>query len=181
MLLAFSLLVLPAALAADAAAEESAYRREAVISGPTDLVWTLLTTEAGIRSWLAPQADVDLRVGGLVRTHQDPQGRLGDAETTVSRVLSLKKGRAFSVRLEQAPKNYPFANYLEGTWYDVVLESLPGGKTRVRCDGNGLATGFASAMIRPVFNQGVDLVLDHLEKAVAKRVEHDAAKKKRKS
>jgi uncharacterized protein YndB with AHSA1/START domain len=182
MLVALSFLALSPALPAPVAAEDSsAYRREAVISGPADLVWSLLTTDAGLRSWLAPQADVDLRVGGLVRTHQDPEGRLGDDQTTVSRVIALKKGRGFTVRLEQAPKNYPLANYLEGTWYDVVLESLPGGRTRIRCDGNGLATGWAAAMIRPAFNQGVDLVFDHLERAVAKRLEREAAAKKRKS
>jgi hypothetical protein len=60
---------------------------------------------------------------------------------------------------------------LEGTWYDVALEALPGGRTRIRCEGNGLATGWAATMVRPAFNQGVDLVFGHLEKAVESRLE----------
>ncbi len=161
-----------------AMAESDAYVREAVLAGPTDLVWGLLTTENGIRSWLAPQASVDLKVGGLVRTHQDADGRLGDPQTAVSRIIALKPENAFSFRLEQAPKGYPLASMIEGTWYEVALQPLPGGKTRIRCEGNGLATGWMANMIRPVFNQGLDMVFDHLQKAVARRVEQDGGDKR---
>jgi uncharacterized protein YndB with AHSA1/START domain len=159
---------LPLALAVPvvAAEAESGYQREAVITGPRDLVWTLLTTEDGIRSWLAPQAEVDLRVGGLVRTHQDARGRLGDAQTTVSRILALKPKKAISLKLEQAPDGYPMAQFIEGTWYQIALDALPGGKTRIRCVGNGLATGWAAYAVRPAFEQGLDLVFGQLQKAV---------------
>lgn len=169
-----ALAIAPALLLAPVPAPAAdGYEREAVIAGPADLVWKLLTTEDGIRSWLAPQADVDLRVGGLVRTHQDPKGRLGDAQTTVSRVLTLRPRRAFSVKLEQAPQGYPFAQAIEGTWYEVALEALPGGKTKIRCAGNGLASGWAGYAIRPAFNQGVDMAFTQLEKAVARKMDKE--------
>ncbi|HSQ59812.1 MAG TPA: SRPBCC domain-containing protein [Acidobacteriota bacterium] len=169
-----TLALAPALLLAPVSASAAdGYERETIIAGPTDLVWRLLTTEDGIRSWLAPQADVDLRVGGLVRTHQDPKGRLGDAQTTVSRVLSLRPRRAFSVKVEQAPQGYPFAQAIEGTWYEVALEALPGGKTKVRCAGNGLASGWAGYAVRPAFNQGMDMVFTQLERAVARRMEKE--------
>ena len=165
------------ALAAQpSSAETDDYVREAVLTGPTDLVWELLTTESGIRSWLAPHAAVDLRVGGLVKTHQDPEGRLGDPQTAVSRVIALNPKKAFSFRLEKAPKGYPLASMIEGTWYGVALESLPGAKTKIRCKGNGLATGWMSSMVRPVFNQGVDMVFDHLQKAVTRRLDQDGGR-----
>jgi uncharacterized protein YndB with AHSA1/START domain len=186
LILGFLILAATHAAPRPAAADSDGYVREAVITGPVDLVWGLLTTDLGIRSWLAPQAEVDLRVGGLVRTHQDPKGKLGDPQTAVSRVMAVRPKKTFSFRLEQAPKGFYMANMIEGTSYDVALEALPGGKTRIRCEGNGLATGWASTMVRPVFNQGLDMVFDHLQQAVTRRQEEletrqPAAKPKRPS
>lgn len=176
-----SLVLAAVAIAAPrpALAASDDYVREAVITGPAELVWGLLTTDAGIRSWLAPQAEVDLRVGGFVKTHQDPEGRLGDPQTAVSRVIALRPKRSVSFRLEQAPEGYPFASMIEGTWYDLALDALPGGKTRIRCKGNGLATGWASTMVRPVFNQGVDMIFEHLQQAVTRRLDDEGNRKRR--
>ncbi|HEU4724442.1 MAG TPA: SRPBCC domain-containing protein [Candidatus Eisenbacteria bacterium] len=153
---------------------EEALFREAVVEGPTDLVWRLLTTKKGMQAWLAPQADVDWRVGGLIRTHHDAAGRIGDAQTTVSRVLSLDAGRRFSVKLEHAPEGYPFAQFVEGTWYDVALDALPGGRTRIRFVGHGLGEGWARYATAPMFQQGADLAFGQLKKALASQVEASA-------
>lgn len=51
---------------------------EATIDAPTDSVWNAWATGAGLRSWLAPHAEIDLRVGGCMRTNYSPQGSLGD-------------------------------------------------------------------------------------------------------
>lgn len=164
-------LVLAAAGSGSArAAGDDEMFREAVVDGPADLVWRLLTTEKGMRSWLAPQADVDWRVGGLIRTHHDSGGRLGDAQTTVSRVVSLDRGHRFTVRVMQAPEGYPFAQFVEGTSYDIALDALPGGKTRIRCVGHGLGEGWARYATAPVFQQGADLAFGQLKKALASQV-----------
>lgn len=155
-----------AGLATPAAAADD-FIREAVVDGPADLVWRLLTTKKGMQSWLAPQADVDWRVGGLIRTHHDAAGRIGDAQTTISRVVSVEAGRRFTIKVMQAPEGYPFANFVEGTWYDIALDALPGGKTRIRCTGHGLGEGWARYATAPVFEQGADLAFGQLKKALA--------------
>lgn len=157
-----------------AAGDNDDVSREAVVDGPTDVVWRLLTTKQGMQSWLAPQADVDWRVGGLIRTHHDAAGRIGDAQTTISRVISLDAGRAFSVKVVQAPDGYPLAQFVVGTWYDVALDALPGGRTRIRCVGHGLGEGWARYATAPVFQQGADLAFGQLKKALAVQVEADA-------
>ena len=155
----------PSAVRAD---EESGYFRESILPGPPDVVWTLLTTEKGLESWLVPQAEVDLRVGGAVRTQATRDGKIGDPQTTaVSRILTLVPGRRFSVKVEQAPAGYPFANVIQGTWYDVYVVPATGGRTKIRCVGNGLATGFAAYAVKPVFDQGVGMAFEQLRKAVA--------------
>ena len=53
---------------------------EGTVEASLDQVWTAFTTSEGLRSWLAPHAEIDLRVGGLMRTNYSAQGQLGDAE-----------------------------------------------------------------------------------------------------
>jgi uncharacterized protein YndB with AHSA1/START domain len=41
---------------------------EGVVSAPVSEVWKAWTTSEGLKSWLAPHADIELRIGGLMRT-----------------------------------------------------------------------------------------------------------------
>jgi uncharacterized protein YndB with AHSA1/START domain len=157
--------------AATRAGDAESFSRETVLQGPSDVVWKLLTTKQGIQSWLAPQAEVDWRVGGAIRTHHDAQGTLGDAQTTVSRILSLAPGRSFTVRVEQTPEGYPFANMVEGTWYYVALEAAGEGRTRLRCVGHGLGEGMAQIATRPLFQQGADLAFGKLKESLSLQIE----------
>jgi uncharacterized protein YndB with AHSA1/START domain len=148
------------------AANPGDYVHEAIINGPTDLVWRLLTTKQGMESWLAPQADVDLRVGGLVRTHQDPKGKIGDPQTLVNRVLAIEPGKKFAFRVDKSPDGFLLGQFLVGTWYDVVLDPLSHDRTRVRCVGHGFPPGPAAFAVRPAFDKGTEMALAELEKAV---------------
>ncbi|HEX7079338.1 MAG TPA: SRPBCC domain-containing protein [Candidatus Eisenbacteria bacterium] len=141
--------------------------REAVIDGPPGLVWRLLTTKRGMESWLAPHADVDLRVGGLLRTHEDPSGKIGDPKTLVNTITAIKPGRLLSLRVEQAPEGFPFANFVVGTWYDILVDPAEKHRTRVRCVAHGFGTGPAVYAVRPVFERGADAAFEQLAKAVA--------------
>ena len=149
------------------ASEDEEIFREAIVDGPTDLVWRLLTTKKGMQAWLAPQADVDWRPGGLIRTHHDASGRIGDGQTTVSRIVSTDTGRRFTVKVVRAPEGYPIAQFVEGTWYDVALDALPGDRTRIRLVGHGLGEGWARYATAPVFQQSADLAFGQLKKALA--------------
>jgi len=153
------------------AGDAESFSRETVLEGPSDVVWRLLTTKQGIQSWLAPQAEVDWRVGGSIKTHHDAQGTLGDAQTTVSRIVSLAPGRSFTVRVERTPAGYPFADMVEGTSYDVALEAAGEGRTRLRCVGHGLGEGMAQIATRPLFQQGADLAFGKLKESLTVQIE----------
>ena len=58
---------------------------EGFINAPVAEVWRLFTTSAGYQATGVDQAEVDLRVGGLIRSHYDPKGTLGDPETKIGR------------------------------------------------------------------------------------------------
>ena len=42
-----------------------------LIAAPVDLVWSLISTSEGLREWMAVEATVDLRVGGVIRWVHD--------------------------------------------------------------------------------------------------------------
>ena len=51
------------------------------VRAPIAEVWRAYTTSAGWQAWVTPLAEVDLRVGGVIRTNYNPNGKLGDADT----------------------------------------------------------------------------------------------------
>ena len=78
------ILSLAAVLIQPAAAAEPQVT-EGFINAATPEVWRLFTTAEGYQLTGVAHAEVDLKVGGSIRTHYDPKGRLGDAGTIVQR------------------------------------------------------------------------------------------------
>src|SRR5690349_5860849 len=93
--LATSPLFAAQALAADA----EPIVAEAVVDAPIAAVWNAWTTADGLRAWLAPHADIDLRVGGLMRSNYNAQGRLGDEGTIENRVLAYEPQRMLAIQV----------------------------------------------------------------------------------
>lgn len=145
------------------------FSREALINGAPEEVWRLITTQGGIESWLAPHADVDLRVGGLIRTHQDRNGRIGDPQTLVNRVVALSPRRMLTVQVDQAPQAYPWASAVIGTQYDVYVDPVAQGRTRVLCVGRGFPGGPMGYALRSLFEQGMGLALSQLAKTAERK------------
>lgn len=171
VLVAAALVVVGAGPAfAAAQSDPNAFTREAEFDGPSSVLWHLLTTEEGVESWLAPHADVDLRVGGLVRTNHDPAGKIGDPMTLVNRIVALAPGKSLAVRVDRTPEGYPMANFVQGTWYEVSVDPLAHDRSRLRCVGHGFPGGYAAYMIRPMFDKAADVVFEHLRAAVEREV-----------
>lgn len=61
---------------------------EEIVDAPVENVWAAWSTSDGLRAWLAPHADIDLRVGGLMRTNYNTSGTLGDPQTIENAILS---------------------------------------------------------------------------------------------
>ena len=165
-----ALTILGAGPARAAETDPNALMREAIFDGPHDILWHLLTTNDGVESWLAPHAEVDLRVGGLVRTNHVPEGKIGDPMTLVNRIVALSPGKSVSLRVDQTPEGYPMASFVEGTWYELSVDPLANNRTRLRCVGHGFPAGPAAYMVRPMFEKAADMVFEHLQAAVKREV-----------
>ncbi len=141
---------------------------EAVIDAPVSAVWKAYTTAEGLQAWMVPKADVRLDVGGAFRTHFDPNGSIGDAETIENVILSYEPERMLSLRVAKAPATMPFKTAIARTW-SVVYFTPEGGKTRIREVTMGFGADQESQQLRTFLEGGNRMLLERLQKHFSKR------------
>lgn len=119
-------------------AGERSLLQEVLVEAPVADVWNAYTTSEGWMGWAAPLAEVDLRVGGLIRTHYQPGAAIGDAGTNTLHILSYVPQQLLILQAE-----------LEDRWPDVmkedaehlmnviIFEELGKERTRIRSYGVG--------------------------------------------
>jgi uncharacterized protein YndB with AHSA1/START domain len=162
-------LLSPSAAAAAETPSDDPVVNEAVVDGSADEVWRLITTKSGMESWMVPHADVDLRVGGFVRTNHAPDGKIGDSRTVTNRILSLQPKRRFSFEVAEVPEGFPMVGSLVGTRYEIQLKPLTRAQTRIRCVGRGLPGGPLGYPTRAFVDRGSVWALQQLQKVFVDR------------
>lgn len=137
---------------------------EGFINLPVAEVWKLFTTTEGYKQTGVAHAEVDLRIGGSIRSHYDPKGRLGDAETIVNEILAYEPERMLALRVSQAPASFPHRDAIAGTW--TVMYFIPAGAdmTQVKVVGLGYTDDPESQALRRFFETGNRATLDHVAK-----------------
>jgi uncharacterized protein YndB with AHSA1/START domain len=137
---------------------------EGFVNAPIAEVWRIFTTSEGFKTTGAAKAEVDLRVGGEIRSHYDPNGVLGDAETIVNEILTYDPERMLAIRIKQAPSKFPYRDAIAGTW--TVIYFTPSGQdmTHVRIVGLGYRDTPSSQAMRKFFTEGNRATLDHIAK-----------------
>jgi uncharacterized protein YndB with AHSA1/START domain len=122
---------------------ERTLTHEAVITAPVADVWNAFVTNEGFESWAVAHAEIDLRVGGEIRSHYDPNGRIGDDRTIVNQILAFEPQRMLSIRNTRAPAGFPHADLFSQTWSVMYFEPDNGAadRTRVRIVGLGWGEG----------------------------------------
>lgn len=165
MRLAFATVTMVVALSANAAAQDvSPVVSEAIIAAPVDSVWVAWSRSEGLRSWLAPVADVDMRVGGLMRANYGPQGTLGGPGTIENTILSYEPERMLSIKVSRAPEGFPFPMAIQGMWTVLYFEPLAADRTHVRVVSLGFTGDEESQRMRAFFDRGNALTLQQLQR-----------------
>ncbi len=144
---------------------------EGIVDASLDQVWTAWATSEGLRSWLAPHAEIDLRVGGLMRTNYSAQGQLGDAQTIENTILSLEPQRMISIKVSKAPDTFPFPNAIRQMWSVIYFEAAGPSRTTVREVSLGFSADQESQRMRAFFNQGNATTLSQLQRHFAGRTQ----------
>lgn len=138
---------------------------EADVNGPVAEVWKVFSTADGFKKLGVAQCEFDLRIGGLIRTHYDPNGVLGDDGTIENEVLAYEPERMIAIRIHQPPKGFPFApETWKNTWSVITLTDLGAGRTHVRIAGMGYTDSPDSRKMREFFAGGNAWVMQFLQK-----------------
>ncbi|HEX7720096.1 MAG TPA: SRPBCC domain-containing protein [Woeseiaceae bacterium] len=139
---------------------------EGIIDASVETVWDAWTTGEGLRSWLAPHASMDLRIGGLMRTNYDPAGALGDAQTIENSILSFDPGRMLSIKVARTPAGFPFERAIEKMWTVIYFEPEGTERTRLKVISLGFDTDEESQRMRAFFEQGNAATIEQLKNGV---------------
>jgi uncharacterized protein YndB with AHSA1/START domain len=138
---------------------------ESVIKAPVADVWLVFSTAEGFRKLGVAQCDFDLRLGGLIRTHYDAKGVLGDEGTIHNEILSYEPQRMISIRIKKAPQGFPFAEATwKPTWSVISLTDLGNGQTQVRITGLGYPDTEEGRKMMAFFKTGNAWTLARLQK-----------------
>lgn len=146
---------------------------EGFINAPVAEVWRLFTTADGFKSTGVAHADVDLRIGGTIRSHYDPRGALGDPNTIVNEILAYEPERMLAIRIKQAPADFPYQNAMRHVW-TVVYLTPAGSMTQVRMVGLGYNDDPESKAMREFFANGNRVTLDRMAKPYWPKCAHCA-------
>jgi len=142
---------------------------QAVVDAPPEAVWDAFTTKEGMESWMVASGDVDLKIGGLMRTTYRKEADL-DGDTAIHQaILSIDPGRMLSFRTIKSPKGFPFVQAISKSWTVVYLEPVETGRTRVTVKMLGYDSGPESQKMRAFFEVGNKATLDALVKRFGAR------------
>jgi len=158
-----SVLILPFVVAASNAGDKHRLVSTIVVDAPRAAVWKAFTTSDGAKSWMVAHADIDLKIGGLMRTHYDPKGKLGDENSIENTIISFDPERMYSIKNTKAPKTFPFPKSIQAMWTVVYFEDAGEGKTKVTVVGLGFTDDEESQKLRAFFQRGNDITLQGLQ------------------
>ena len=128
------------ALAASAAiGAERAIDKEVVVAAPIESVWQAWTTRAGIRTFFAPDAEIDARVGGAFHIHINPFAEPGMKGADDMRYMALQRPTMLSFDWN-APPSLPEVR-AQRTFVVVRLAPVDAQSTRVTLHHTGWGSG----------------------------------------
>lgn len=111
-----------------AVAAERAIDKDVLVAATLDQAWAAWTTRDGIRSFFAPDAVVEPRVGGAFHIYMDPGGELGMKGADDMRYLALQPKKMLSFDWN-APPSLPEVR-AQRTF--VIVRFFPVGSTQTR-------------------------------------------------
>jgi len=162
----FSLLLLAAASFVQTPGGESvpSFVNEGNIDAPVAAVWNVWTTGEGYKALGVALADLDLRIGGTIRSRYSATGVLGDEDTIENRILAFEPWRMIAIRIERPPKSFPLKEAWKKTWTVITLMDLGNNRTHIRIASIGYGTDEESMAMRKFFEAGNASTIEILQK-----------------
>jgi len=148
-------------------ADGVSFVNEGIVDAPVEEVWKALTTSEGYKILGPAQAEVDLRIGGTIRSRYTNTGPLGDEETIENLILAYEPPVMIATRIQKTPKGFPFKEAWKHTWTVLTLERMEGNRTRVRGASLGYGTDEESLAMKKFFERGNQQTIENIQKHFA--------------
>jgi uncharacterized protein YndB with AHSA1/START domain len=142
-------LMLSFVVSAQAQPAVALFESAVVVDAPRQAAWDAVTTVEGIRGWLAPDAVIELRIGGPFEVWFTPEA--ADKGMTGTRILSFLPGEMLS-----------YSGEMPTTWTVWRFEELDAATTRIRFAGMGTDPRWAAG--RPQWDAEIPPMLDTLKR-----------------
>jgi uncharacterized protein YndB with AHSA1/START domain len=136
---------------------------EGFVGAPLRAVWDAWTTLEGLRGWLTPKAEIDLRVGGLIRTNYRENEVLGDPGTIVYTITEIEPQRRLSFQITTPPQNFPFKSAVRQMTTTIYVAAVDERTTALRIVDSGFGVDQESQQMRVFFREGDAITLQRLQ------------------
>lgn len=144
-------------------AAERSIDKQIVVAAPIESVWQAWTTRAGIRSFFAPDAEVDARVGGAFHIYINPLAEPGMKGADDMRFMALQRPTMLSFDWN-APPSLPEVR-AQRTFVVVRLAPVDANATRVTLHHTGWGEGGQWDQTYAYFDRAWGNVLGNLKKS----------------
>jgi len=136
-------------------------RKTVIVEASPQLVWSAWTTVDGVKSFFAPDAVIDLRVGGEYSILFRPGNAVGERGAEGMRILELEPSERIAFEWN-APPSFPDVRAAR-TRVTVALEALGDGRTRVELVHDRWQEGEQWRQAHDYFVSAWDVVLGRLQ------------------
>ena len=170
MVLLLAIACSPIRALADSSIEDNRLVHEGIVAAAVKDVWAALTTKEGQESWMVAHSEVELKIGGRMRTHYDPKGKIGDPKTIENIIISYDPERMLSIQVTKTPEGFPFPNAVKNMWTIIYFEAISPRATRVRFVGLGFGDDEESKKMRAFFDRGNAFTLKKLQERFASKM-----------
>ena len=120
---------------------------------------------------MVAHAEIELKIGGTMKTQYDPKGTINDAKAIVNTILSYESMRMLLLKVTKSPQGFPFPNAITNMWTVVYFAAEGEQATRVREVCMGFGADDESSKMREFFNRGNAITLERLQKRFAAKRE----------
>jgi uncharacterized protein YndB with AHSA1/START domain len=145
-------------------ADDLSFVNEGVVGAPIEQVWQIFATSDGYKALGPALAEVDLRVGGAIRSRYNANGTLGDAETIENAILAYEPPRMMAIRIAKTPASFPFKNAWKTAWTVITLSPVDGNETHVRIASLGFGSDEEAVAMRRFFEAGNQSTIELLRR-----------------
>ena len=161
--------LLVAVCATAAAADEVSFVNEGFVPAPLADVWNVLATSEGYKAMGPALAEVDLRVGGTIRSRYRADGALGDDETIENLILAYEPPTMLALRIQKPPATFPFKEAWKKPWTVITLARVDDDETHIRIASLGYGADDESLAMRRFFERGNEQTIEAIRQHFAAR------------